>query len=159
MTRSSFASVALALSALTTLSAPIAAQPSPDLIRTYAGTPATSQPFADRQGRVHTLNEFRGKVVIVNLWASWCVPCRVEMPALENVARAHPNDVVVVAISHDTAGWPAVDRFWAGRTTPIQNYLVKDDRIAKQYGAIGLPYSILIDRQGREIGLASALVV
>lgn len=143
----------LAMSALSISAMPRADAAEPgQLIRSHAGTPAPAMAFRDREGRAHKLAEFRGKVVIVNLWASWCAPCRAEMPALDRLVAAYPGDVVVVAISQDSGGWTAIDRFWRGQPTRIRTFLAEDGRMASQYGALGLPYSVLIGRDGREIG-------
>lgn len=130
----------------------VATPPRPALLTNHSGAAAPKISFVDRKGKAHTLQQFEGKVVVVNLWATWCIPCRTEMPALERLARKFPNDLVVIAISHDSNGWAAVDRFWAGKASPIQNFLATGPQLAQHYGAIGLPYSVLIDRSGKEVG-------
>ncbi|MBA4045705.1 MAG: hypothetical protein C0510_00015 [Erythrobacter sp.] len=145
-----FALLAMFALSISALPRADAAEPG-ELIRSHAGTPVPALSFRDREGRPHKLAEFRGKVVIVNLWASWCAPCRAEMPALDRLVAAYPGDVVVVAISQDTGGWAAIDRFWRGQPTRIRTFLAEDSRMASQYGALGLPYSVLIGRDGREI--------
>lgn len=145
-----FAFAAMLTMSLSLMPRADAAEPA-QLIRSHAGTPAPAMTFRDREGRPHKLAEFRGKVVIVNLWASWCAPCRAEMPALDRLVAAYPKDVVVVAISQDSGGWTAIDRFWRGQPTRIRTFLAEDGRMASQYGALGLPYSVLIGRDGREI--------
>ena len=127
-----------------------AAPPSPIITR-FAGRPAPALEAADRTGRLLNLAEHRGKIVIVNLWASWCVPCRAEMPSLQRLAAAHRKDVVVIAISNDDAGWPAVDRFWAGQFPALRPALATGSDMAKRLGVLGLPYTFVFDRQGREL--------
>src|SRR6266851_2630090 len=69
--------------------------------------------FADDQDHKLTLTDFRGTVVLLNIWATWCVPCRKEMPALDRLqAQLGGDDFVVLPLSIDRAGLPAVKRFY-----------------------------------------------
>ena len=113
-----------------------------------------SPPFLSADGRELTLADFRGKVVLLNVWTTWCVPCREEMPALDALqARLGGADFHVVAMSIDRAGLPAVKRFYAEiGLRNLHMYLAEDRRASLALGVIGLPMTILIDRQGRELG-------
>ncbi len=148
--------LALALTGFALGASPVEAEaqalPAHVLIRVQAGRLAPELTFLDEQERAHRLSEFRGKVVLVNLWATWCIPCRTEMPALERLAQAYPDDVRVVAISQDRQGWKAIDRFWGEEFSHAQVYRSADERLARHYGALGFPYTILLGRDGREIG-------
>lgn len=66
---------------------------------------------SDRSGKAIGLSDLRGRIVIVSMWATWCDPCRAEMPTLESLAARYPKDLVVLAVSNDEGGWPEVDQF------------------------------------------------
>ena len=108
----------------------------------------------DAQGRKRTLADFRGKVVLLNVWATWCTPCREEMPALDRLqARLGGPAFQVVAISVDQQGPAIAQRFYREiGVKSLDFYIDPSARAAFQLDAKGLPVSILIDRQGREIG-------
>lgn len=110
--------------------------------------------FADGEGKPRSLAEFRGKVVLLNLWATWCVPCRQEMPTLDRLqAKLGGNDFQVVALSLDQGGLQVVRDFYLEigiQHLPI--YLDEQMRAIQSLGAFGLPVTLLLDRQGQEIG-------
>lgn len=112
-----------------------------------------SPPFVDGDGRDLTLSDFRGRVVLLNIWATWCVPCREEMPTLDALqARLGSEDFHVLPLSIDRAGLDPVRRFYA--EIGIRNlglYLAEDLRAMLAFAVVGLPTTILIDRAGREI--------
>lgn len=113
-----------------------------------------SPPFVDGGGRNLTLADFRGRVVLLNIWATWCVPCREEMPTLDALqARLGGEDFQVLPLSIDRAGLPVVRRFY--EEIGLQNlgiYLADSTRAMIALGALGLPTTLLIDRAGRERG-------
>lgn len=109
--------------------------------------------FEDGAGKPLTLADFRGKVVLLNIWATWCGPCRAEMPTLDRLqAMLGGPDFEVVALSIDRAGMGVVDRFYAEiGVTHLARYIDTSAKAARDLGAYGLPTTLLIDRQGREI--------
>ena len=113
-----------------------------------------SPPFVDGAGRDLTLEDFRGRVVLLNIWATWCVPCREEMPTLDALqARLGGGDFHVLPLSIDRAGLKVVRRFYD--EIGIQHlgmYLADSTRAMLAFGALGLPTTILIDRDGKERG-------
>jgi len=123
----------------------------PPLVYGFSGRAAVAGAFTDRRGREQRISDFRGRVVLVNLWATWCGPCRIEMPSLDRLASAFAGDLTVLPVSFDGQGWPAVDEFWGERFAHLKPYLAKDSALTDGYGALGLPFSVLIDRQGREV--------
>jgi len=110
--------------------------------------------FNDADGRAHTLADFRGKLVLLNIWATWCEPCREEMPALDRLqAKLGGERFLVVALSVDQQGPAIARRFYAEtgiKALPL--YIDPTAKAAFTVDATGLPASLLIDRQGREIG-------
>jgi thiol-disulfide isomerase/thioredoxin len=114
--------------------------------------PAPSFSLKDRAGNTVTLESLRGKLIFVNFWATWCPPCREEMPSLVDLARQlDPNEVVFLAISVDD-GWGEVNRFFdesqLGRM-PFVTLLDEEKKVAEQFGAEKYPESFVIDRNGQ----------
>lgn len=113
-----------------------------------------SPPFVDGAGRDLTLADFRGRVVLLNIWATWCVPCREEMPTLDALqSRLGGDDFRVLPLSIDRAGLKVVRRFY--EEIGIQHldmYLADSTRAMWASGALGLPTTILIGRDGKELG-------
>jgi len=111
--------------------------------------PATGFRLVDRRGRVATLESYRGRAVFLNFWATWCAPCREEMPSLEALARSvEPASAAFVTLSVDET-WEAVDAFFGGREPPFEVYLDPERKLATQYGTLLFPETYLVDAQGR----------
>lgn len=113
--------------------------------------------FHDAGGKVVRLADFRGKTLLINLWATWCVPCRKEMPALDRLAGRMGSDFSVVAINIDTRDPEKPKKFLA--EIGVKNLAYYEDQSGgvfqelKRVGrALGLPTSILVDKNGCEIG-------
>ena len=123
---------------------------------TFFDTPkqVTDVSFVDAEGRKLGLADFRGKFVLVNLWATWCGPCRREMPSLDRLqARLSGGDFTVLALSQDRKGVAAVQKFLAQiGTQHLDVFVDSSARSARKLGAIGLPTTVLLDREGRVIG-------
>lgn len=114
-----------------------------------AGAPAASFPVKALGGSPDSLANYRGKVVLVNLWATWCPPCRAEVPALEALYRQYRTQgFVVLGIDQGESAKVAGEftrKF--GVTYPV---LVDDgQQYGRAYAALGLPTSILVDRSGK----------
>ncbi len=119
--------------------------------RSHAGETAPAVAFEATGGKATSLAAFRGGPVLVNLWATWCVPCVAEMPDLDALARTQGGRLTVLPISQDLEGWPAVTKFFApGRFTTLKPYLDQPGNYAQKLDAKGLPLSILYDAAGRE---------
>lgn len=117
-----------------------------------AGFPAPDFSLRDLDGHVHRLSDLRGKVVFLNLWATWCPPCRMEMPSMERLhQRLHGKDFVMLAVSEDEAGATAVQPFVQemGLTFPV--LLDTEGTVPARYGVTGYPETFLIDREGRVV--------
>jgi thiol-disulfide isomerase/thioredoxin len=116
--------------------------------------PAPEQGFEDAKGAVLTLADFRGKVVLVNFWATWCVPCVKEMPALDRLSkRLAGPDFALVAISEDRGGAAVVEPFLKKLGTDnIGIYVDARGAFARAIGIKGLPTTLLLDRDGNAVG-------
>lgn len=114
----------------------------------------------DADGKLVRLSDYRGQVVLLNFWATWCGPCRLEIPWLMEFQREHKHrGLVVLGIAMDEDGWDVVKPF-IERLGVNYRILMGDDTVAQLYGGIdSLPTTFLIDRQGRvasvHIGLTS----
>lgn len=123
--------------------------------------PATAEPdiaFRTPDGRPTTLAAFKGKALLVNLWATWCVPCRGEMPALDALERSQGGpDFEVVAVNVDTTRLDHPAEFMK-QNGIAQLALYADpsadvlQALKRQGGLLGLPTTLLIDRNGCELG-------
>jgi peroxiredoxin len=112
------------------------------------GTPAADFSLTDLNGRVHRLSDYRGKIVLVNFWATWCKPCTTEMPAMQaTYDRLRDKGFVVLAVNEleDEAKVRDHVRTY-GHTFPV--LLDRDNRVANQFGVFGLPVSVFIDESG-----------
>ncbi len=122
------------------------------LINDFKGTLAPETPFEGPDGRPVKLAEFAGRPVLVNLWATWCASCVVEMPTLDALAAARGDTLRVVAISMDIEGRRAVDPFLAkAGLKNLPPYLDKKNDLMLALKADTLPVTILYDSQGREV--------
>jgi thiol-disulfide isomerase/thioredoxin len=110
--------------------------------------------FLDASAKERTLADWRGKVVLLNLWATWCLPCRKEMPALDRLQRELGSDQFqVVAVSVDRTGLDGARKFLADTgAEALALYADPTARMGSTLRAAGLPATLLLDRQGREIG-------
>jgi thiol-disulfide isomerase/thioredoxin len=126
-----------------------------DLVRLsfrQAGTAAPATVFQSKTGPV-TLAQFKGKVVVLNLWATWCAPCLKELPGLDRLATTLKTaNVVVLAVSEDKAAWRAIDPWW--RTAKLATLVPYSDKamdLGFGYRAAGLPMTVIYDGRGQEV--------
>ena len=110
--------------------------------------------FQDAEGKERTLADWHGKVVLLNLWATWCLPCRKEMPALDRLQWELGSDrFEVVALSVDRTGLAGARKFLdETKVEKLALYADGTARMANTLRAAGLPATLLIDRDGREVG-------
>ncbi len=125
----------------------------PPTLPPLTGRPRSAAPgyeLPDLEGRNHRLEDLRGRIVLLNFWATWCGPCREELPALDQLASRHAEDgLVVVGISLDRAGREAVAGFLEGRGIGFPVLLDPNSEVGDRYGVRFYPTSVVIDRQGR----------
>ncbi len=108
--------------------------------------------FRDREGAEVRFEDFRGKVVLVNLWAMWCAPCRTEMPTIAALASAYPDgDLVVLPINVDTGDDAVADaRSFIDVHEPLPFYSDTRFQLPFEFPGRGkMPQTILLDREGR----------
>jgi thiol-disulfide isomerase/thioredoxin len=121
------------------------------LDRSHAGSAAPDVLFRDPAGEPASLADFRGKPVLVNLWATWCAPCVVEMPSLDALAAREPR-IQVLALSQDMNGQAKVDAFFEQRKfARLEPYIDAELTLMTQLGVTTLPTTILYDSDGREV--------
>lgn len=123
-----------------------------------AATPAIAQPhtgfaapnftLTSTAGKTFTLADLKGKVVLVNFWATWCPPCRAEMPALDVAYRAYRDAGFVVLAVDQMEGADVVNAFGAKYNLSFPLLLDSDGNINRQYQISALPTSFFVDRKG-----------
>ena len=119
-----------------------------------APEPLPKVTFVDASGKERTLDDWKGKVVLLNLWATWCAPCRKEMPGLDRLQSELGSDKFeVVAVSVDRTGTAGAKKFLdqinVGKLAVLADPTA---RMGTTLRAIGMPATLLLDAEGREIG-------
>ncbi len=103
------------------------------------------------QSKLDKISSYRGKVVLLNLWATWCTPCVEEMPALENLVSLFPDaDFKVIALSQDKGGLSIIQNFYKyNKINKLGIYYDQDNKVSTFLSVRGLPTSYLISRKGK----------
>ena len=122
---------------------------------TQLATPVAAPDFTlvDMDDKSYSLSSYRGKVLMVNFWATWCPPCRRELPSMEALYQAFKDDdFTILAINQ----WETPDHVFAymGQLEVIPNFPIlfdRDSAVSEAYGVKGLPTTVLIDRRGRVV--------
>jgi thiol-disulfide isomerase/thioredoxin len=144
----------IALAVLGILLSPRAAGAAEAPVQVGEPRPLPALAFQDMEGTETTLAAFAGQVVVLNLWATWCAPCREEMPSLDRLqARFQDQGMVVLALSVDRAGPERVQAFLD--EVGVRHLRVYRDPTAAATRTLkvpGLPATILVDKEGREAG-------
>lgn len=127
------------------------AAPQTGIDRSHAGEAAPTVTFKKQDGSPTSLADFRGKPVLMNLWATWCGPCVAELPTLNAAAAALTGKVHVLAISQDTTKAAGVPQFLADHgAKALAPYVDDQMALSLGYGA-NLPTTILFDSSGKEV--------
>jgi len=117
-------------------------------------------PVTDAAGAAHVLSEYKGKYILVNFWATWCAPCRKEMPqldALQQDLNGADFSVVLVAVGHNPL--PTINKFFADAGIDhLETLLDPKQKLAREAGVLGLPVTALLNRDGLEIARAQGEV-
>jgi peroxiredoxin len=105
--------------------------------------------FKDQAGKQYPLADFRGKVVLVNFWATWCPPCREEMPSLEQLQhRMAQRPFTILALSVDDS-WEPVNRFMKENGLGLTIYDDFDKKASTLYGSFKYPETYIVDKKGK----------
>ena len=126
------------------------------LSESVAGNPPQVVPdlrFTAADGKTMSLSSFRGRAVLLNIWATWCAPCRKEMPALDRLERKIGGpEFQVLALSMDGGGLDRIQAFYAQiGIKSLRIYLDRNSAATTSLGIIGLPTTLLIGAEGAEI--------
>jgi peroxiredoxin len=109
----------------------------------------------DLDGNVRPLASFRGRVVLLSFWATWCTPCRTEMPTLDALFQSYKDhDFEVVAVASDVQGIEAVQPFVTQLHLSFTTLLDSTGQVTRLYGVTSLPTTYLLDREGRLVTVA-----
>lgn len=129
------------------------------LVGDVRGVQAPDFELTSLDGKRVKLSDYRGKAVLLNFWATWCSPCKVEMPWFVDLQKKYGNDgLVVVGIAMDDTETDKIAQFASemGVNYPV---LLGTDKVSEQYGNVEfLPTSFYIDRQGRIVGKGTGLL-
>ena len=113
------------------------------------GRPAPNFEFPGLDGQIVSLSDHRGKVVLVNIWATWCPPCIDEMPSMEKLYNElQGENFEILAVSIDTQGLEAVAPFMKAYKLTFPALIDSEGTIKNLYKATGVPESFIIDKQG-----------
>ena len=127
-------------------------------LKPWSGGPAPALELEDLTGQVHRLADYRGKVVLVNFWATWCEPCNVEMPWLVDLHKKYASQgFEILGVAMDDIGEKGIAKFAQEKHVdyPI---LIGDDPVGDAYGGIPfLPGNFYIDRSGKIVDKAFGL--
>ncbi|MBJ6727061.1 TlpA disulfide reductase family protein [Geomesophilobacter sediminis] len=105
--------------------------------------------LSDLSGKPVTLSQLKGKVVLLNFWATWCPPCREEIPSMVKLNQAmQGKEFQMLAVSIDEGGKNAVSGFFAKSGLTLPALLDTDGKTAKRYGTTGVPETFVINKQG-----------
>ena len=116
---------------------------------------ATSgESFLDQEQNDVSLDDFKGKVLVLNFWATWCAPCRKEMPTLDNLQGIYKDgDVEVLVVHVGPNRGDEIEKFWQQENIQnISSYVDPKLAFAGSMNAFGLPTTLILDKKGREVG-------
>ncbi len=114
-----------------------------------AGNPAPDFTLKDLSGKEVKLSTLRGKVVVLNFWATWCPPCREEIPSMMRLNQAMAGKPFqMLAVSEDEGGKNAVESYFSKSKTMLPALLDTDQKVGQRYGLTGVPETFVIDAKG-----------
>ncbi len=122
------------------------------LVVTRPAASAPAVPFTDANGRKHTIAEFKGRVVLLNLWATWCGPCRLEIPSLARLQGQYPARLAVVPVSLDQGADAAAAAVFIAKNPPLRFFSEPTFQLPYAFkpSISDMPTTVIYDRQGRE---------
>ncbi len=121
------------------------------------GRPAPGFTLVDTQGRKVSLSDFKGRPVVVNFWATWCGPCKLEMPWFQEfAAKYQPQGLVILGLAQDDGAAPGDIAATAKRIGVSYPVLMPDDKVAKAYGGVDyLPETFYVSRAGKVLAVGA----
>ncbi len=127
-----------------------APEPTADMVELAGQAPAKLAPFVDANGAEVKVEAFRGKILILNLWAPWCVPCLKEMPSLDRLAARLPeNQFAIAAVTNDAVGDTSSKRMFDKMgLSHLKLYLDPTGELAPEIGARGFPTTLILGPDG-----------
>ncbi|HVN69115.1 MAG TPA: TlpA disulfide reductase family protein [Candidatus Binatia bacterium] len=143
-----WAIVALALGVGTVVVAPYFFSQRSGMAVGLVGRPAPVFPLRDDSGASVSLDQYRGRIVLMNLWASWCPPCRAEMPDLQRLANDYERDGLVVVGVNEGESADRARAFADSLRIRFPIWIDDGERYGRTYAAAGLPTTVLLDRSG-----------
>lgn len=126
-------------------------EPAGTLDISQRGHAAPADDFLDPAGRQVTLADFKGKPLLVNLWATWCGPCVREMPTLENIANRAGDRLKVLTVSQDREGVDIGPTFAKAGFKKLERYRDPENKLGFAYSTGMLPTTVLYDAEGKEV--------
>lgn len=118
----------------------------------HKGAPAPANAFAAPNGDSVTFADFKGRPILVNLWATWCAPCLKELPSIDVLAAREAEGLQVLAISQDMKGRAVVAPWWDKQGFKLlEPYVDEKADLSFAFGGGSLPMTILFDAQGKEV--------
>ncbi|HEX4487669.1 MAG TPA: TlpA disulfide reductase family protein [Terriglobales bacterium] len=151
---------ALALLIILAATALLADEPGVRAVLQSASERKAAPEFAleDRSGKTASVKDYRGKVLLLDFWATWCHGCKQEIPWFVEFHRKYGAEgLSVVGVSLDSDGWKVVKPFLNASDVPYR-IVLGNDGVAKQYGIASMPDTYLIDRDGKIAAVYSGLV-
>jgi thiol-disulfide isomerase/thioredoxin len=134
-------------------------RPASRMVGDVRGIPAPNFELASLDGQRVKLSDYRGKAVLLNFWATWCSPCKVEMPWFVELQKKYGNEgLVILGVAMDDSDEPKIAQFASemGVNYPV---LLGTDKVSEEYGNVEfLPTSFYIDREGRIVGKGTGLL-
>ena len=115
------------------------------------GAPAPADQFRDPEGKPVTLADFKGKPVLVNLWATWCAPCVAEMPTLDKLAQRMDGKLKVLTVSQDAAEVDIAPVFKERGLKALESYRDPESALGFAFATGMVPTTVLYDAEGKEV--------
>ncbi len=111
------------------------------------GRPAPEFELPDLSGHAVSLTQYQGKIVLIDFWATWCGPCRLSMPVLEDLQKEYPNDLVLLAVNLQEP-LDEVRQYVTKQRIRSRVLLDQEGRVGSTYGSESIPMQVLIDQKG-----------